>query len=154
MNIILAILLLGFILSVLIAVAWFAKNTSTSSYEEVPSLEKKVLIQLQRLRHELSKIALAHYNKNSYRFYKRIKLVLTVYMKERYGLTVNETIDNETKRGLIARFENSEEDIKKLQLFFDALKRIKEDGMKHSDMCELYSSAILFFGGKDKGDTE
>lgn len=148
MNIALAILLLCFIVSALIAIAWFAKNTYTNSSKEVPSLEKKALIQLQRIRHELSKTALTQYNKNSFRFYKRIKLVLTVYMKERYGLTVNETIDNETKRGLIARFKNSEEDIKKLQTFFNALKRLKDGDMKHSGMCELYDTVILFFRNK------
>lgn len=78
-----------------------------------------------------------------------MKIVLTVYMKEKYGLTINETIDSETKRGLCIRFKNSEEDVAILQIFFNAMKRIKEDGMKHSDMCELYNAEIRFFRKKD-----
>ncbi|MFC1476336.1 hypothetical protein ACFL5S_00060 [Fibrobacterota bacterium] len=154
MNIVLAIILLASVLGILIAIVWLAMKFPHRSSKEVPSLEKKVLIQLQRIRREFSKIARSQYNKNSYRFYKRIKLVLTVYMKERYGLTVNKTIDNETKRGLIARFKNSEEDIQKLQIFFNAMKRIKDEGMKHSGMCELYDSVILFFRNKVEKENE
>ena len=78
---------------------------------------------------------------------------MTVYTKEKYRVTINETINPKIMQSLLVRYNENEEDLKKLKLFFDAMKRVKEDGMKHSDMCALYESVILFFDGKvEKGN--
>jgi hypothetical protein len=70
---------------------------------------------------------------------------MTGYMKDKYGITINETINPIIMQGLLVRYPNYEEDIRKVSSFFDAMKRVKEEGMKHSDMCELYDPVILFF---------
>ena len=148
-------LILALIFLFIIAlIAIYLKNRKPrgSSYN-VSSLEKKALLQLQKLRQELLSISFSQYNKSSYKYYKRIKIIMTVYTKEKYRVTINETINPKIMQSLLVRYNENEEDLKKLKLFFDAMKRVKEDGMKHSDMCALYESVILFFDGKvEKGN--
>ncbi len=136
-------------LGLVVLLLYSMKNKKNKiSVISMSSPEQKALLQLRVLRKQLRDITLSDYNKSfGAKFYRRIRIIMTVYMKGKYDVTISDTIDKNMMEYLLSKHSEQEKNIKQLQIFFNAINRIKHEGNTHSDMYEIYDSIILFLDG-------
>jgi hypothetical protein len=110
--------------------------------QSIKTPEQQALAQLTALRARLSSLSFSQHQKHAYRYFKRLKTIMVVYFKERFGVTVKETIDAEKMDELRGRFAGQTALFNKYKALFDEIENVGKTGAKYSDMCETCNKAI------------
>ncbi|MBN1307871.1 MAG: hypothetical protein JXA18_08140 [Chitinispirillaceae bacterium] len=112
---------------------------------ETLTREEKALRQLEKLLgHFADRNRVIKYNE-LYRYFKRLKIIFVVYMKERYNLTIRDTLSPEMAN-IIERYGTGDSSF--FKYFFERLQRMKTQQMTLRGIEKLLREAISFFRGK------
>jgi hypothetical protein len=136
--IVLAIVL--FILFVAVLILFLRKRKKVHIAE---TLEEKILGQLQRSYRRLGLGSISR--RKTLRYYKRLKIVMTVYMKEKYNVTIRDRITQETFTMLLKEYPKDSIALNMLTELFDKMENVKHNRKLESEIDDLYKRIIAFF---------
>jgi hypothetical protein len=128
----------------LIIIAWRASKRKRKS--AALSLERKALGELTRAQKRFSGGPVAEYGKRRLlRYYKRLRIVMSVYMHAKYGVTVRDTIRPDIEQQIAKSRDALPGDIEELKALFDELEKLKHSREKMPALYGLYNRAIAYF---------
>jgi hypothetical protein len=132
------------ILTVLLLII-LRKTTSLQKERTAFSIEEKALHELNKNRTRMAKQTGKVSRKQAYRFYKRLRIIFTVYMKEKYDQTIRDRIDDQTFQTLLQHYSSANSELNRLVEFFDAMERYKLKPEESMEIVQMYDSAIDLF---------
>jgi hypothetical protein len=104
--------------------------------------EDAALSRLLPLRRRLAQMPPSRYRRTGPQYLKRLKIVLTIYVRERYGVTVRDVIDEATARSMQASPGTRAASVTELRALFDAVQARPDDAARPQDIAAVYDSAI------------
>ncbi len=108
-------------------------------------LEQRSLAELTEIRSEIE-TSYPIPRSSTLRWYKRVRLVLSVYAHERFGVSVRERISGVMFEHLVQRHPDSWSEIRHLRTVFDELTDAEEQGHHLGDLGRVVSSAVTLLG--------
>jgi hypothetical protein len=107
--------------------------------------EEKVLLQVRQIYHRFSAEKSELKRKQLYSYFKKLKIVLVVYMREKYNVTVRNIIP-ETVQKCMHNASNYE--ILFFSNIFKRLSEVKTEALTYANIDLLYRDVMAYFQSK------
>ncbi|MBD3393694.1 MAG: hypothetical protein GF418_16320 [Chitinivibrionales bacterium] len=142
MSIATILIMCAAILAVTAATVIAVKRQNSRVRDITTTPEERALMQARSLGERVSAASPAQYRRSAQRYFKRLKTIMVVYFKERYDITVRDTIDAGTMSLLTQRFSAKREILEKHRDLFTEMEQVKQAGLDQSAMHLLCEKSV------------